>query len=282
MAKVFGDESYDDRGQRVFAVAAIVGTDGQWDEFVSAWKKITGGQEFHAAEWESEFAKDPDRSKHQKRLESYRKLTELLAWSGMHGWGVGVDLVGYRKAFPHITTDWAYHKCFLETVIRIIRDSIGLGHRDLKFTFDGRQGQGSLTTLYDDITSWPEWAEFPLSFADEISFATRKNPKVQAADLFARETMKGLDRYLQGLPRRKSLTTLGTSCRHFQFHYLMDEYFAQMEAALREKIRRTRKNYARWLLSVNAQDTIENRYRFKMWEDAKILRRKQKSKSHHG
>jgi hypothetical protein len=94
--------------------------------------------------------------------------------------------------------------------------------------------------------------------------------------------MKGLDRYLQGLPRRKSLTTLGTSCRHFQFHYLMDEYFAQMEAALREKIRRTRKNYARWLLSVNAQDTIENRYRFKMWEDAKILRRKQKSKSHHG
>jgi hypothetical protein len=273
MASVFGDESYDE-AQRVFAVAAIVGADRQWDEFVHAWIDITEGQEFHAARWESEFATDPDRTKHQRRLESYRALTELLACSGMHGWGIGVDLVGYRKAFPHISQDWAYNKCFVETVLRIIKDSIGLCHKHLKLIFDTRQGQGTITVLYDYIRGWPEWSDFPLSFADEISFSTRKNPRIQAADLLARETMKGLDRHLQGLVRRKSLTTLASSCRHFQFEYLMSEYFAQMKKGLGPAIRRTRNNYARWLKGANAQDTLTNRYRFRIWSDAKKLRRK--------
>src|SRR5690349_12361942 len=114
MASVFGDESYDRTRKKVFAVAAIVGTDQQWDQFVPAWTAITRGQEFHAAEWESEFANHLDRGKHQDRLASYRKLTETLAGSGMHGWGVGVDLAGYVRSFPHINHDWAYHKCFVE------------------------------------------------------------------------------------------------------------------------------------------------------------------------
>lgn len=274
MACVVGDESYDAKGQRVFAIAAIVGTDRQWDEFVPAWLEITNGEEFHAAEWETEFAKDPDQDKHKKRLESYRKLTEVLAWSGMHGWGIGVDLAGYRKAFPHITLDWAYQKCFVETFIRINRDSIALGYKDLKFTFDTRQGQGTISLLYEYLKGWPEWSEFPLSFGDKIDFGTRKNPRIQAADLFARETMKGLDRHLQGLSRRKSLITLGTSCRHFQFVYLMSEYFSQMKKALGARIRSTRDDYARWLIGTNAQDTITSRYRYEMLRNAKILKRK--------
>ncbi|MGA9632326.1 MAG: hypothetical protein WBQ63_12940, partial [Candidatus Acidiferrales bacterium] len=59
MASVFGDESSDEKAQRVMAVAAIVGTDSQWDEFVPSWKEITGWQDFHAAEWEMEFSRDP-------------------------------------------------------------------------------------------------------------------------------------------------------------------------------------------------------------------------------
>jgi hypothetical protein len=274
MASVFGDESYDKSGKKVFAVAAIVGTDRQWDEFVSSWQEITGGQEFHAAEWESEFANHPDRQKHKERLASYRKLTEALAWSGMHGWGVAVDFAGYIKAYPHINHDFAYHKCFIETVVRIIRDSIGLCYRELKFTFDNRQGQGSISTLYEYLTSWPEWKDFPLSFADKMHFTSRRNPRIQAADLLARETMKALDHKLQGHKLRASFATLASTCKHFQFDYLMPEYFAQMREGLDARIQRKKRKYAKWLLSVNAQDTIENRYRYEIWRTADIRRRR--------
>src|SRR5690349_13968019 len=88
MASIFGDESADEKVQRVFAIAAIVGGDDRWEEFVAQWVEITKGAEFHAAQWETKYANDPDRSKHTKQLESYRKLTETLAWSGLHGWGI--------------------------------------------------------------------------------------------------------------------------------------------------------------------------------------------------
>ncbi|HLJ27641.1 MAG TPA: hypothetical protein VKY85_13095 [Candidatus Angelobacter sp.] len=271
MANIFGDESADERAERVFAVAAIMGTDKQWEEFVPAWVDITEGQEFHAAEWEALVAHDKELL--DKRQKSYRKLTELIAWSGMHGWGVAVDLVSYRKAFPHITSDHAYHKCFIEVVERLIKDAIGLCHRDLKLTFDCRQGSGTTGRLYDWISSLPQW-EGSLLFADKISFANRKNPRIQAADLLARETMKGLYDKIGPSPRsmRKSLITLASSARHFQFRFLMDDYFEQMREGLARDIERCKNEYDGWLRKMGAQDNLDNRHRFMIWQDAQALR----------
>lgn len=272
MASIFGDESADQKAERVFAVAAIMGTDKQWEDFVPEWLAITEGQEFHAAEWETQVAHDKELL--DKRQKSYRKLTELVAWSGMHGWGVAVDLVSYRKWFPHITSHQAYHKCFIEVADRLIGDAIGLCYKDLKFTFDCRQGSGTTGILYDWISSQAEWNNKVL-FADKISFANRKNPSIQAADLVARETMRGLyDKIANPRAMRKSFITLADTARHFQFDFLVDTYFEQMHKGLNKKIEQCKSEYSAWLKDIGAQDTPAERHRFLIWQDAQALRGK--------
>src|SRR6516165_2052482 len=102
MASIFGDESADEKAQEVFAVAGILGFDWQWDMAVKDWREITKGEEFHAAEWESKYAKDPDRTKHRERLESYKQLIRVVRLSGLRGWGVGLDLASFRASFPGV------------------------------------------------------------------------------------------------------------------------------------------------------------------------------------
>jgi hypothetical protein len=65
MVSVYGDESADETKQRVFAVAALIGTYSQWSWLRSRWSERTGGKEFHAAKCESEYANDPDPQKHK-------------------------------------------------------------------------------------------------------------------------------------------------------------------------------------------------------------------------
>lgn len=278
MATIYGDESADGKAERVFAVAAIIGTDRQWAEFVPAWNDITDGQEFHAAEWEREFVHDPDQNRHDNRQKSYRKLTELLAWSGMHGRGVGVDLAGYRAAFPFVTSDMAYHKCFVEVADRMIRDALGLCYRDIKFVFDNRQGSGTTSIVYEWLSRQAEWTE-RLFLADELSFDNRENPCIQAADLLARETMKALDNKIGSRlrPFRKSFMTLASSARHFQFDFLMAEYFADMKvrmSSLEERVGFGKAEYLKWLKHEGAQDTLSTRHRFLIWFEANTIRKK--------
>ncbi|HVN97968.1 MAG TPA: hypothetical protein VMT62_16180 [Syntrophorhabdaceae bacterium] len=53
MLIVFGDESHDEKEQRVFAVAGLVGTQEEWDALAVSWNQRTGGIPFHAADCES-------------------------------------------------------------------------------------------------------------------------------------------------------------------------------------------------------------------------------------
>jgi hypothetical protein len=86
-AIIFGDESADETGRRVFAVAGLMGTEEQWDGLVEKWIIATGGKEFHAAEWETEHANDPDTDKHKTNCRIYADLTQLVARGGLHGGG---------------------------------------------------------------------------------------------------------------------------------------------------------------------------------------------------
>jgi hypothetical protein len=278
MASVFGDESADETAQRVFALAGLIGSDDQWNALVDKWLIATGGKEFHSAEWETEYANDPDTEKHKANLRIYKELAQLIAISGLHGWGVGIDLAGYRKFFPHITQDFAYHKCFLETANRMVLKASQIGYSDLKFTFDHRQGEQNTGVLYDWMTTLPEWHATGIFFDHEISFSSRKNPRIQIADLVARETMKGLDNMIgpKKRPMRGAFTALASADDRLKFDYLMEEYFEDMKKkmpALAESEGMSESKYWEWLRQNKIQDHIGSRNRYLAWLDADKLRK---------
>ena len=277
MASIFGDESADKHCQIVFAVAGIIGTEAQWDDLVREWDFWTEGKEFHAAEWEMEYATDPDLTKHRRNLAVYAELAKAIARSGLHAWGVGIDLQGYRASFPNIDREFAYHKCFLEVSHRLVKEAKRLGYTELEFIFDHRQGEGVTGSLYDYAIAQPEWQETGIFFSNKISFTSRKNPRIQVADLVARETMKYLEGYLAKPQRkmRKSMATLATANRRLQFDFLMKEYFEQMKLALprlEQEIGMTREVYDAWLAKNKITDNPGNRHRFLSWHSAKELR----------
>lgn len=278
MASVFADESSDELGKRVFAIAGLIGSDEQWNSVIPKWVSLTSGREFHAAEWESEFANDPDPTKHQDNCRTYAQLTQLIAGSGLHGWGVAIDLVAYRENFPHVNRDYAYHKCFIETTDRLVDKASQMGLSELKFTFDHRQGEGCVRALYTWMMQQPEWCRTGILFDHEIIFTSRKAPQIQAADLLARETMKFLDNMIgpKKRPMRKSFQILSASGGRLRFDFLMREYFEDMKRKLPEASKRVygveERDFHDWLQQNNMQDNLENRIRFGRWLDARKLK----------
>ena len=276
MVSIFGDESADQHVERVFAIAGLIGTEDQWNELVGEWLFWTEGKEFHAAEWETEFAYDPDPRKHKKNLATYGELAKLIARSGIHGWAVGLDLAGYRTFFPHITQDLAYHKCFIEVADRLVKEAKLLGYDELGFVFDQRQGQSNTGVLYDYMSSQPEWKETGIFFEKKISFSSRKNPRIQIVDLVAREAMKFLDNELspKKRPIRKSMIALASANQRLQFDFLMKEYFEGLKKELphyEEMTGMKLEIYRRWLIENKIADNLGSRYRFMIWHSAKEL-----------
>lgn len=266
MAYVFGDESADEKAKIVFAVAALVGADSVWDSAVSEWISVTEGREFHAAEWEHEWGRD-----------SYVQLARVIQSSGLRGQGVAIDLCAFRGAFPDLKTqDYAYHKCFIEVVDRLVKISAEQGYKDLNFTFDGRQGQGTTGLLYECLRTQREWAD-ALSFAENISFANRKNPRIQMADLVARETMNGFLSTVNNGPYRQAFKCLGSSEQRIWFNFLLEDYFSQWRDHLPELERATglySHEYFAWIKRKNMQDNLNSRIMYMKWHDAKASRAK--------
>jgi hypothetical protein len=79
--------------------------------------------------------------------------------------------------------------------------------------------------LYDNISARKEWADL-LSFAEKISFGSRKNPRMQIADLVARETMKGFLCALENAPYREPFRALASSEGRLHFDFLTGESFS--------------------------------------------------------
>ena len=270
MASIFGDESADEKAQIVFVVAALIGPDSQWETAVSEWLEITKGEEFHATEWEWGHG-----------LDSYNDLARVISASGLRGQAVAIDLPAFRAAFPDLKTlDYAYHKCFIEVVDKLIDVAKEQGYKDLKFTFDGRQGQGTTGLLYDSITGQKEWAD-AFSFADEISFGNRKNARIQMADMVARETMKA---YLSGLENvdREPFRILGSADKRIWFDFLIEDYFSQWRDGLRELEKTTglyATEYFAWIKRKGMQDNLNSKIRFVIWQDANAFRERNGEKT---
>ena len=272
MLSAFGDESADETKQRVFAVAAVVGTEAFWEAAERAWIDRTAGKVFHASTCESEFAYDADLTKHKANLALYRDLTQILAASELGGYGVALDLAAHRECLPDVLPDAGYYKCFTDVVRRITEVSGVLGQQ-VEFTFDQRrESTHNVGVLYGLLVNSPEW-NTNIFMRSKIGFETRSNPRIQMADLIARETMKELDRQVGPKKRdsRQSLLVLRESGGfRFQMHdrAYCEEWRDEMPK-LRAASGFTESGYAQWLQASKLRDNWSNRFRYMIWLEKK-------------
>lgn len=173
---VWGDESSDEKKERIFTVAGLFGDEGQWEDTKKKWCDLTKGREFHATEFEKRF---PD---------LYKDLIGLLVESGLMGWACAMSLEDYSVIFDNPTPHLPYYVCFTKVIQMFARRTRFLiPQGTVEFTFDRNlQTQYNATFMYDYMANLPEWEDRDF-ISDEISFSSRKNPKIQAADLWAHE-----------------------------------------------------------------------------------------------
>ena len=261
MLSVFCDESHDSTKARVFAVAGLLGDESQWKSFRQQWNGCLRGLIFHAADCESgygEFREMPENDRH--RL--HRDLTRMVAESGLIGYGQVIDLAGCRAVAPNVLKDFPdmpYYDCFLKTVVKLSDFAAHFVPRDkVDFTFDQhRETQYNAGLLYDWITAYkPETTE-------RVSFASRQEPGIQAADLWARELMKRCDTHLfNDRARPRPQWNILASTKRFQFHFTLGRELAKTLDETPILAGFDHSEYEQWRVRNKMADNLSNRFRY--------------------
>jgi hypothetical protein len=235
MLLAYGDESMDEKRKRVCAVAAIVGTKEQWEAIETAWLARTKGVPFHAKDCDV----NPGRGdyaliSHKENKELYKDLAIMLADSGLYGFGAAIDLAAQAAVFSGVPAakmhGHSYFKTFIDVVEKIVY-FVGVRQEIAELTFDNRIDiEHNVALLYANMRELnPGWQSH---IASKLSFECSKdNPRLQMADLFAREVMKGLDNDLgpEKRPARKSWLALAETGR-FSANAFGAEYFREVAA----------------------------------------------------
>lgn len=263
----FGDDSADESKQRVFAVASVIASEEIWQPLEAAWIERTGGIPFHATDCECDQGDYKDRP-HHENLALYKDLVTILANSDAWGFGVAVDLAGHRDFFPGVKEELSYHNCFVKVINFALHRCADLWKAEqIQFSFDNRlETNFNATYAYSLLLNDPTQPYREL-LSDEISFiCSRKNPRIQMGDLYARECMKHLDNMVGPKKReeRKSMSAL-TQTRRFGGDFYMREYFQDMRARTEEiqkKAGFTQRDYIEWLHRENLIDNVTNMFRF--------------------
>jgi len=258
MMSCFGDESADETKQRVFAVAGVIGGDRQWENLETKWVTRIGNTPFHAKDCESDQG-DYRGIDHKQNQDLYKDLTQLLATSGMGGWGFAIDLQAQKRVFPD-APDISYYKCFVE-VLDAMLICAAYNKETVKFTFDMRsEGEYNTGLLYRMFLDLPPLRKHLFS---EISFAChKKNIRVQIGDLLARETMKSLDNIIGPVKRnpRKSWLALAET-GNFHVKAVGEEYFGDLKRQMPTLLEKTGikfDDYRQWLQDTKHQDNTTN------------------------
>jgi hypothetical protein len=95
----------------------------------------------------------------------------------------------------------------------------------IEFTFDRNPDlEYKAELVYSILTQKPQLGSY---LHTKISFDSRKNPRIQMADLFARETMKDLDRQI-GRARRERRRSMAALLDAGRFHVeVVDRAFCE-------------------------------------------------------
>jgi hypothetical protein len=113
----------------------------------------------------------------------------------------------------------------------------------------------------------PDWAPY-LSSKISFEFAS-SNPRIQVADLLAREAMKALDNLIGPVkrPTRKSWQTLLDTKRFVTYGFGAD-WFESLKRAMpdaEKKMNMNREMYVEWLRQRKRQHNVSNMFQFADW-----------------
>jgi hypothetical protein len=265
LLSVFGDESADETEQRVFAVGGVIGDEDRWNWLEERWIICNEGTPFHATDCDSDGG-DYKGREHSANKNLYKSLTILLAESGLGGWGFAIDLQAQRRVFPE-SPDIAYYKCFLE-VLLAMRNCAAYNNETVKYTFDlRRKDKYNAGYLYSRLVEHKDWKDHIFT---KIAFeCSPENNRVQAADLFARETMKALDNHFGPVkrPPRKSFETLVETGR-FHVEAIGEEWFQDLKRQMDfDKELGPPEEYRAWLKEHDFSHNTLTMFRYIEWRN---------------
>jgi hypothetical protein len=195
---VYGDESYDADGN-VYAVAGGIGSERGWRVTEEAWVAALRGVEFHAARFETEFARDPDRTKHPARLAHYAELVGVLRNAPILFCCLALDRPSYRREIPDHLPQVPYLLCF-NNLLRMCTEGLRVEGAEPSFAVtldrqaDNAANASALYELAADLIA--------NRLIGSLAFSSRDNPRIGIADLIAREAMKEAAR-VRGYHNRK-------------------------------------------------------------------------------
>jgi hypothetical protein len=258
----YGDESRDETHERVYAVAAVFGRQEEFDEISGPWQERLEGKIFHAADCEFGHGEFKDLGPGECRT-IYRDLTRLIVNSKLCGHGIAINIPEYNQSFPHDFEHAPYLWAFAD-VIKCMAELAGVSLPSglVEVTFDRNEPiEYNATSVYE-LMRRSKAGVYEGCLADKISFACRRTVGIQMADLFARETMKQLDRLITGLPgaTRLSFTALQNT-RRFSFIPLRGSHFEnrKQELARRNIPGSAFLAYQAWLKDKRLLDCLSNR-----------------------
>lgn len=259
---VFCDESYD-LATDVFSIAGLFGSDDHWSTVESAWLKTTGGRIFHATDCESDRGGFSG-TEHSENLKLYKDLTTVLVNSKLYGFGVALDVAARKEFFPSVARGSDYYKCFLEVLIRVGEiASIAIPQGKVRFTFDSRRETNYTARKFYRSFMQQKDCHLISYFHADVEFTSRESPRIQAADLWARETLKCVPRLIErsDRPARKSAKALGSTGR-FEINIFTRGYFQDYRSKLPAVAQITgldANDYKRWLTEKRLTDTWATR-----------------------
>jgi len=245
-------------------VAGVIGDEARWNWLQERWIICNEGTPFHATDCESDGG-DYQGREHSANQNLYKSLTILLAASGLGGWGFAIDLQAQRRVFPE-SPDIAYLKCFLEVRLAM-RNCAAYNKETVEYTFDMGRDEYNAGYLYSRLVVHKDWKDY---ISTRIAFeCSRKNNRVQVADLFARETMKALDNHFgpKKRPPRKSFMALVETGR-FHVEAIGEEWFQDLKKQMDfDKELGPPEEYRAWLKENKFSHNTLSMFRYIEWRN---------------
>ncbi|MGD0280790.1 MAG: hypothetical protein ABSB95_00340 [Dissulfurispiraceae bacterium] len=284
MLTVYGDDSSDEKQQRVFAAAALIGTQEAWDSLEPAWKERTGGIPYHTTDCLAGHESYKGWSK-EKRYSLHNDLTHLIVDFPIVGHAYVMDLPSFAEFFGGVKRTERFLHCFSHMVggaCAIIRGYNTIHEKKqkkqrAKFVFDSDNDNVNAGYLFSVLKKMKRWDELTADCEGPVEFAFPGNKPVgiQAADIWAYEVRNEFDNKVRGIEATTYASSL-FSLENPRFN--RNEYFRSKIIDAKKRIDQMDSGseysaYKQWLQKHRRQDNANSKIAFVAFWDAQVRKK---------